>query len=362
MRRLVLPLAIGGLVLASFALPAAGQAQAPPQVSIFDLQPKCTTTNTRTTVSIADTANRASVAITVFSPTGQQIGQGSAAVSGGGWSTSVGFGTTVAGSYEVRATVSTAVASGFINVPCQNPALEFDPPCSTPTTTQVRVTGRWFQPFSNGYVDMNNDGSEELGRLPVDGRGTFSGLVNVAASTAARPVRGRDLDQNVAFGTWSPCPPSTTTTSSSTTTPPSTTITTAPPDDTVPDVTTSTTRPPDVPTVTVPPPTPGATLTVSPELGPAGFVTGAAGTGFPPGVVVLTWSPGVGSATAVVGPDGTFSARMLVMPNDRLGPRTLVATSGTTSAFDAFLVVPSSVQPSGQDVQQITRIRRFNQR
>jgi hypothetical protein len=53
---------------------------------------------------------------------------------------------------------------------------------------------------------------------------------------------------------------------------------------------------------------------------------------------------------------------MLVFPNDRIGPRALLATAGATTAFDAFLVVQSSVQPSGQDVAQITRIRRFNSR
>ena len=219
------------------------------------------------------------------------------------------------------------------------------------------------------------------GALGSDGvmRAEFHNLAQVAnATVTARVIEppGQDRAAIPHYTTFAapicnPPPTTTTNTTTTTSTPGSTTITTSPPDDTVPDDTTTTTRPPvDIPgtpvtvppTIDLPPPTPGATLTVTPELGPAGFVTSAAGTGFPPGAVTLVWSPGIGSTTAIVGPDGTFAARVLVFPNDRLGPRALVAVAGGTSAYDAFLVVPSSVQPSGQDVRQINRIRRFNQR
>jgi len=76
----------------------------------------------------------------------------------------------------------------------------------------------------------------------------------------------------------------------------------------------------------------------------------------------LGWSPGIGIYSATAGPDGTFESSVLVMNRDVLGPRTLVATSGGVAASASFLVVPSTVQPSGKDVAQITRVRRFLQR
>jgi hypothetical protein len=359
-RRLVALAGVLGIVLAALVLPAAAQTAPPPTVRIFDLSPKCAPAG-RIPVYVAGSANRTSVALAVFSPTGQQIAQSGATVTNGGWAAEFAFSATTTGSYEVRATVSTAVASGYIHVPCTAPALEFDPACSSPGTTQLRVTGRWFQPFSNGYVDFNNDGSEELGRIPVDNRGTFSGVLAVTHSSSSRDVRGRDLDQNVAIAAWAPCPPDPTTTA-----PTTTTSTTAPPDDgPIPTTTTRPTVPGSIvttTTTTIPPPTPGATLVLDPPLGPTGFVTGAVGTGFPPGPVELTWSGGVGTTMTIAGPDGTFSTRVLVLPGDRLGPRALVATGGGTSTFAAFLVVPSTVQPSGSDVLQINRIRRFNNR
>jgi hypothetical protein len=91
-------------------------------------------------------------------------------------------------------------------------------------------------------------------------------------------------------------------------------------------------------------------------------VAAARGTGWPEGTVQLRWSPGIGAFTATVGVDGTFSVPVLVFHRDVLGPRTLSATDGRVSATTPFLVVPSSVQPSGQDVAQISRARRFLQR
>ena len=84
----------------------------------------------------------------------------------------------------------------------------------------------------------------------------------------------------------------------------------------------------------------------------------AEGTGFPPGAVSLSWEPGIGGSAATAGPDGTFRVPVLVMPRDRTGPRRLLATGvgGATASAD-FLVVPSTVQPSGDDVTQIRNRR-----
>ena len=260
---------------------------------------------------------------------------------------------------------------GFRSIPTSS----HNNPCGpVGSTVSLTVTGAHFPPQSFGYVTYDPEGPDQQARYRIPtGAGTFSATFSVVIRSRAIPIHVNDVDGNTApILTWraAPCPTTTTSTSTSITT--TTTTTTPPGDDPVPEDTTTTTTstPADAPgtpvtippTVELPPPTAGATLTVAPELGPAGFVTGAVGTGFPPGAVTLQWSPGIGTTTAIVGPDGTFSARVLVLPNDRLGPRALIAIGGATTAYDAFLVVPSSVQPSGQDVQQITRIRRFNQR
>jgi hypothetical protein len=323
-------------------------------------------------VQASGATNQGTVSYVLVAPSGRTPTKGAATVSGGGWSASFTFTAAETGSYEVRVSASSATASGFIAVPCSAPLLEFDPPCSASDTTQVRVTGRWFAPFDAAYVDFDADGSEEAGRIPVDNRGTWTVVMTIKPSSSPRNVAARDLSKNTARGTWSPCPPGTiptTTTSTSTTT-----STTEPTSETTTPTTaastTSTTRPnlpgPDVtvpPSVPLPPATPGATLTVTPRLGPTGFVTGVTGTGFPANATVdLHWQPGVGSTTATTGADGTFHAQALIFPHDRLGPRALVGTSGGTTAYDAFLVVASTVQPSGQNVAQITWTRRFLQR
>lgn len=89
-------------------------------------------------------------------------------------------------------------------------------------------------------------------------------------------------------------------------------------------------------------------LVLDPAIGPPGFVTGAVGTGFPPGVTVtLLWDPGISAPTTVqVGPDGTFRRQMLVFYHDRIGPRRLVATGSGFGAVDAqFVVVPGGQEP-----------------
>jgi uncharacterized repeat protein (TIGR01451 family) len=98
-------------------------------------------------------------------------------------------------------------------------------------------------------------------------------------------------------------------------------------------------------------------LVLNPELGPPGSVTQASGSSFPPGATVrLRWSKGVTVAAApvVVRADGTFSAPVLVLVQDVLGPRDLRAThkpgAGADPLFRAvkaeYLVVPGVLQPS----------------
>jgi hypothetical protein len=89
-------------------------------------------------------------------------------------------------------------------------------------------------------------------------------------------------------------------------------------------------------------------LKVDPGIGPPGFVPLASGSGFPPGVTVtLTWDFGLSAPTsAVVGPDGTFRAQMLVFYKDPLGPRNLAASGTGFAAVKApFRVVAGAGQP-----------------
>jgi Tol biopolymer transport system component len=91
-------------------------------------------------------------------------------------------------------------------------------------------------------------------------------------------------------------------------------------------------------------------LRLSPTVGPPGTVVRADGQGFPPGAsVVLSWHGGITAQAApiTVGPSGAFQAWILVLPNDRLGPRRLEAAlpGGKPLASAPFLVVADTVQP-----------------
>jgi hypothetical protein len=373
-RSVILLVAACGLVLAGLIVPASAQTAPPPTLAIDTfrtLRPAgCANPGDNFDLVIGGTTNQtASVSVLMISPTGQTLTKGSAVPSSGRWQTSLTFSYSFTGTYELRASVAGLTASAYLEVPCQAPTLEYSPTCFAPgVQTRLRMTGRHFAPYGTGYMyyDINGSEAQTRIRIPNDAHGVFFADFLVTPSDRDHPGEGRDANRAVfAVATWSKCPPGTTTTSTSTTTSSTTT-----PDDTVPDETTTSTTRPDLPgptvtvppTIDLPPPTPGARLTVAPAVGPAGFVASATGAGFPPGAVELSWSPGIGRTTAIVGPDGTFRASMLVFPNDRLGPRALIAVAGPTTAFAAFLVVQSSVQPSGQDVQQINRIRRFNSR
>lgn len=375
MRRFLGLLVVAGLALAGLVAPAAGQTSVPPSAPTIDnFAPRCVDLNGSAEVVVGGRSSDSTVSVLLINPAGRTVNKGSINTSSGRYNGSP-FAispTTLAGNWEVRVSDSYGQVSAFIEVPCQAPTLDYSPSCfPVGFSGTVTMTGRHFVPFAAGYLYYDVGGSEAQSqiRLPSDGHGVFSAVFKVTPSNRPHPGQATDEAESlVADATWSPCPPSTTTTS---TTAPTVTTTTAATTTTGREASTTTTRPgiPGIPTTTLPPsielppPTPGATLSVTPKVGPAGFVTGAVGTGFPPGPVELTWSPGIGKTMALAGPDGTFSVRALILPRDRLGPRALIATGGGVTAFDGFLVVPSSVQPSsGSQVAQITRIRRFLQR
>lgn len=210
----------------------------------------------------------------------------------------------------------------------------------------LQVAGQGWEPAGSNTVSAQllRDGSAVASviRRPVAPDGTWSGSMAVPAQPAGSTYElfASDVTMKASVRVpWTiPCPPGPATT---TTTSTSTTIAT---------------------TTTTAPSTVVATLLAHPALGPPGFVTSVRGTGFPPGPVALRWEGGVGTASAVAGPDGTFTAQFLVLPGDRPGPRSAVATSGLVSANAPFLVVQGTVKPSGRDVSQITRLRRLGNR
>jgi hypothetical protein len=89
-------------------------------------------------------------------------------------------------------------------------------------------------------------------------------------------------------------------------------------------------------------------LTLSPNVAPPGQVTKVTGTGFTAGQhVTLSWQPGLGQASVVVGPDGGFTVIMVIFSDDFTGPRVLQArdASGQLLATASFLVQQPSVEP-----------------
>ncbi|HET9442898.1 MAG TPA: hypothetical protein VFO65_06215 [Acidimicrobiales bacterium] len=391
MHRALLALTLTAVVLAGLSLPAGGQT-APPPVDVTSITPNCgprvlipqgvtgadRTAAQQPTVTVRGTARVGwQGAVNVYFG-GQLVGEGSWSSDRVGTLTGAAYFTpSSVGYYRIEATDGITSDSMIYSVPCRTPTVTLDPPCSRPgQSTVLTVTGRDFLPGAAGYVYYDYSGPNTFAqsriRIPIDAAGTFatSAAYGVAPFSVTPPNREVPIfvtDQGLTVTVrWAPCPPPGVTTTTSTV-PPDDTTTTSPP--TVPPRVTVT-LPPGRPTTTtsttsttVPPPTPGAALTVTPGLGPPGFVALAAGTGFPPGPVEVTWSAGIGATAATAGDDGTFTVRVLIFPRDRLGPRLLVATAGAVSANAPFLVVPPTIQPAGGgDVAQINRTRRFIQR
>ncbi len=107
---------------------------------------------------------------------------------------------------------------------------------------------------------------------------------------------------------------------------------------------------------------PKPTLKIDPPVGPPGIVVLATGTGFTPGATVdLAWSAGITPtplAPVIAGPDGTFTAQVLVLPREQPGDRDLRATVTLPGIeFPAprapFLVVAGSGTPPVSGVIQV---------
>lgn len=357
MRRLLVALVVCGLLVAvSASLPAGAQ-----QAASITLTPSSAPAGTTGTWSIAVTGfgfvPNTTVTITFANTTaGTTLANRSGQIS-----TTINPNRRVGGYYSVQACDQQGIC-GFATFESV-PQVSISPPCSRPgQTTDVTVTGSGWPARYPIYVTY--DYPSNFVRTTIGGADSTFSVVFTGVNPPNRDVviYVEQPDRELAVRTiWSACPPETTTTTTSTTVPDTTTTsTTRPPGGGVVTTTTSTT----IPTiVTIPPPTPGAALLVTPSLGPGGFVTTALGSGFPANQpVTLGWSPGIGIYSVTAGPDGTFVSPVLIMNRDVLGPRALVATSGEVSASASFLVVPSTVQPSGKDVAQITRARRFLQR
>jgi hypothetical protein len=374
-RRWLLALAVAGIAVASVAT-IAGAQSAGTYVIIDNFQPRCSAQNRDVVINVNGRSDGSSVNLAVYDSKGVQVASTTVFPSGTNWSSNgpLGFTTTLVGVYELRASVGGGTASAFLDVPCQPTTLTYNPTCFVVgSTSTVTMTGRHFTPYAAGYItyDVNGSETQQRIRIPIDNHGTFAATFKVTPTARDHPGTATDNGSPqapAANATWSECPPNATTTTAvgvtttavgATTTVPSITVTTRPPGRGTTTTAVATTVPP---VVTIPPPIAGVTLTVTPAIGPPGFVALAHGAGFPPGPVALAWAPGVGTFTATAGPDGTFDVQVLVFPRDRLGPRGLVATSGTASASAQFLVVPNTVRPSGKDVSQINRIRRFLQR
>ena len=343
--------------VAPAARPAAAQS-APPAITIDPTSDTAATSGTWT-IQVSGVRWAAGRVVSISFA---GVGAGSATpASNGTFTTTITPARRTAGQYDVVASqnpcsptaVCTVTASATFTAV---PVLTLDPPCSTTGTPQtLTVSGAGWGPGFAVTVTYDVP-SETIKTVSAGKDGTFSVTFDVTPpnrDVVVRAEQGRtESDVRV---TWSRCPPPGVTTTS-------TTATTIPPITTAPVATTTTApgTPTTSPVVTVPP-TPGVVLTVVPSLGPPGFVALAKGTGFPPGPVSLAWVQGIGTFTATADATGAFETSVLVFPRDRLGPRLLVA-SGTVNASAPFLVVPSTVQPSGKDVAQITRTRRLLQR
>jgi hypothetical protein len=214
----------------------------------------------------------------------------------------------------------------------QPPSITVNPSCTDqrPLRTRITVTGRNFPPdFDVRAVFDSGRADQDMGRTVTANDGGFAISDLVTARLDPDPAVGGyrirvDLIQaeeslSTLFRVPCPRPPRTTTT----TTPPGTT--------------TTTTEPPQVFT---------ATLTITPSVGPPGFVATATGAGWPAGPVTIGTSGGGQPITAMAGADGSFRTSVLVFPGSSLGQLGVQGTgAGGVTASGTFLVVPRGVEP-----------------
>ena len=107
-----------------------------------------------------------------------------------------------------------------------------------------------------------------------------------------------------------------------------------------------------------PTPSEAPTLHVYPDVTTDGFTVVAVGSGWvanKPEKVNLQWteeggsplSPGRPVAAVTAGPGGTFSATILILPHEEVGPRILSATDGIATVSAPLLVAPAPAEPPG---------------
>ncbi len=108
----------------------------------------------------------------------------------------------------------------------------------------------------------------------------------------------------------------------------------------------TTTTTPTTTTTTPPAPVFNPTLTLSPPMGPPGFVATAVGAGWPPGPVTIGVAASGVPITATADAQGGFRVSILVLPGTSLGPVGVQGTgAGGVTAGGTFLVVPTSAGP-----------------
>jgi hypothetical protein len=348
MQRRGVALAVAVLALSPLlASPAAG-AQPTPEPSI-SLSPSCGAVDADNQIEVTGSGFFGGPDVEIFF-NGVEVGLADAG-SSGSFTETVTVVPPAGGWYHVEARGENFdfARAGFRSPCTLRPSVRLTPSCGPTARVQLTVEGFDFPPNNDSLVVFDSTGST---RREISSASDNSGYVTETFFVAPTEERNYVVEVND-YGVYGaaaravyvvPCPPATTTTAATTTSP-----TTAP----------STTTTATTTTTTVPPATPGAVLVVSPPLGPPGFVTIARGSGFEPGPVALTWSPGLGTTSAVAGDDGTFTVQVLVLPNDRLGPRTLVASGTVSVATASFLVVPNTMKPAGRDVLQIVGSRRY---
>lgn len=100
-------------------------------------------------------------------------------------------------------------------------------------------------------------------------------------------------------------------------------------------------------------------ITLTPAVGPPGTVVTAVGTQYPRSYPVdIAWDHGTMAPSIsplTTDAQGGFTVRLLIFPNDPLGPRSLQTTATPSSRETiflnsaTFLVIPGSAQPSDFD-------------